>query len=154
MGLMSFLKGVGEKVFHKDAATTAPAAEAEPLRASGLLAHVKALGLTYKTLQVKTSGDTVVLEGEVAKQADSERIALAVGNVEGVATVDNRMTVAESAPEATYYTVKSGDSLSKISKEVYGDMNKYTQIFEANKPMLSDPDKIYPGQVLRIPAES
>ena len=148
---MSFLKGVGEKVFKKEAA--APTPEAEPLRASALLGHVKALGLTYKTIQVKTSGDTVILEGEVEKQADAERIALAVGNVEGVGQVDNRMTVAESAPEATYYTVKSGDSLSKIAKEVYGDMSKYPQIFEANKPMLSDPDKIYPGQVLRIPKE-
>ncbi len=149
---MSFLKGVGEKVFNKEAA--APTPEAAPLRASGLMAHIKALGLTYKTLQVKTTSDTVILEGEVAKQADSERIALAVGNVEGVATVDNRMTVAEPAPEATYYTVKSGDSLSKIAKEVYGDMGKYSEIFEANKPMLSDPDKIYPGQVLRIPAKA
>lgn len=152
MGLMSFLKGVGEKVFKKEDAAT-PAAEAEPLRASALLAHVKALGLMYKTIQVKTSGDKVTLEGEVEKQADSERITLAVGNVEGVAEVDNNMTVAEPAPEATYYTVKSGDSLSKIAKEVYGDMKKYPQIFDANKPMLSDPDKIYPGQVLRIPAE-
>ncbi len=146
------MKGVGEKVFKKEEAA-APAAEAEPLRASGLLAHVKALGLAYKTIQVKTSGDTVILEGEVEKQADSEKIALAVGNVEGVAVVDNRMMVAEPAPEAQYHTVEKGDSLSKIAKQYYGDMMKYPQIFEANKPMLSDPDKIYPGQVLRIPAE-
>ena len=152
MGLMSFLKGVGEKVFKKEEAA-APAAEAEPLRASGLLAHVKALGLAYKTIQVKTSGDTVILEGEVEKQADSEKIALAVGNVEGVAVVDNRMAVAESAPEAQYHTVEKGDTLSKIAKQYYGDMMKYPQIFEANRPMLSDPDKIYPGQVLRIPQQ-
>ena len=59
--------------------------------------------------------------------------------------------VQDKAPESQMYTVKSGDSLSKIASEVYGDANKYMQIFEANKPMLSDPDKIYPGQVLRIP---
>lgn len=153
MGLMSFLKGVGEKVFKKEE-VAAPVHEAEPLRASGLLAHVKALGLTYKTIQIKTSGDTVVLEGDVEKQADSEKIALAVGNVEGVAVVDNRMKVAEAAEEAKYHTVEKGDTLSKIAKEYYGDMMKYPQIFEANKPMLSDPDKIYPGQVLRIPAQS
>ena len=153
MGLMSFLKGVGEKVFKKEEAA-APVNEAEPLRASSLLAHVKALGLSYKTIQVKTSGDTVVLEGEVATQADAEKIALAVGNVEGVAVVDNRMTVGEPSEEAKYHTVEKGDSLSKIAKQYYGDMTKYPQIFEANKPMLSDPDKIYPGQVLRIPAQS
>ena len=61
------------------------------------------------------------------------------------------MSVDQSAPEATYYTVVAGDTLSKISKTNYGDPNKYMKIFEANKPMLSDPNKIYPGQVLRVP---
>jgi len=151
MGLLSFFKGVGEKVFKKEEAAV-PAPEAEPLRASALLAHVKALGLAYNNLTVKTSGDTVTIEGEVAQQEDAEKIALAVGNVEGVQVVDNRLKVATPAPEATYHTVEKGDTLSKIAKEVYGDMMKYPIIFEANKPMLTHPDKIYPGQVLRIPA--
>jgi len=56
-------------------------------------------------------------------------------------------------PEAKFYTVVSGDSLSKIAKEYYGNAMKYPVIFEANKPMLSHPDKIYPGQVLRIPPQ-
>jgi len=151
MGLLSFLRGGGEKVFKKEE-TTAATPAAEPLRASALLGHVKALGLAYKTLTVKTSGDIVTVEGEVAKQEDAEKIVLAVGNVEGVETVDNRLKVATPAPEATYHTVAKGDTLSKIAKEVYGDMMKYPVIFEANKPMLTHPDKIYPGQVLRIPA--
>lgn len=150
MGLLSFFKGVGEKVFKKEEAVATP--EVEPLRASALLAHVKSLGLSYNNLTVKTSGDTVTLEGEVAKQEDAEKIALAVGNVQGVEVVDNRLTVAEPQPEAQFYTVVSGDSLSKIAKNYYGDANKYPVIFEANKPMLTHPDKIYPGQVLRIPA--
>ncbi len=150
MGLLSFLKGVGEKVFKKE--EVAPTPEVEPLRASSLLAHVKSLGLAYNSLTVKTSGDTVTLEGEVVKQEDSEKIALAVGNVEGVEAVDNRLTVADPQPEAQFYTVVKGDTLSKISKQYYGDANKYPVIFEANKPMLTHPDKIYPGQVLRIPA--
>lgn len=150
MGLLSFLKGVGEKVFKKEEAAATP--EVEPLRASSLLAHVKSLGLAYNSLTVKTSGDTVTLEGEVAKQEDSEKIALAVGNVEGVEAVDNRLTVADPQPEAQFYTVEKGDTLSKIAKQYYGDANKYPVIFEANKPMLTHPDKIYPGQVLRIPA--
>lgn len=154
MGLMSFFKGVGEKIFQKEApaAAATPAPEVEPLRASALLAHVKKLGLPYNSLTVKTSGDTVTIEGEVAQQVDAEKIALAVGNVEGVEVVDNRLSVATPAPEATYHTVVKGDTLSKIAQTVYGDMMKYPVIFEANKPMLSDPDKIYPGQVLRIPA--
>ena len=52
------------------------------------------------------------------------------------------------------YTVKSGDTLSGIAKEVYGNAGKYQQIFESNRPMLKDPDHIYPGQVLRIPPEA
>lgn len=150
MGLLSFFKGVGEKIFKKEEA--APTPDAEPLRASALLAHVKALGLPYNSLTVKTSGDTVTIEGEVAAQEDSEKIALAVGNVEGVEVVDNNLTVATPAPPATYHTVEKGDTLSKIAQTVYGDMMKYPIIFEANEPMLTHPDKIYPGQVLRIPA--
>jgi nucleoid-associated protein YgaU len=155
MGLLSFFKGVGEKLFNRDEpavqADPAKAAEAEPLKASALLNHVKQLGLAYKTLTVKTQGDTVILEGSVASQEDAEKLALAVGNVEGVEVVDNRLEVENPTPEATYYTVKSGDTLSKIAKEVYDDPMKYGVIFEANKPMLSHPDKIYPDQVLRIP---
>jgi len=153
MGLISFIKGVGEKIFKKEEIAAAPTLEAvEPLRASALLAHVKSLGLAYNSLTVKTSNDTVVLEGEVARQEDAEKIALAVGNVEGVEIVDNRIKVVTPAPEATYHTVVKGDTLSKIAQTVYGDMMKYPVIFEANKPMLKDPDLIYPGQVLRIPA--
>ena len=76
---------------------------------------------------------------------------LAAGNVAGVGKVNDMLTVDKSAPEAQYYTVVSGDTLSKISKQFYGDANQYQKIFEANKPMLTDPDKIYPGQKLRIP---
>lgn len=61
------------------------------------------------------------------------------------------MAVAQSDAESRFYTVKKGDTLSAISKEMYGNANLYNKIFEANKPMLSSPDKIYPGQVLRIP---
>ena len=151
MGLVSFFKGVGEKIFKKEEVVAATPA-VEPVRASALLAHVKSLGLPYNSLTVKTSGNTVTIQGEVAEQADSEKIALAVGNVEGVEVVDNQLTVATPAPEATYHTVEKGDTLSKIAQTVYGDMMKYPVIFEANKPMLTDPDLIYPGQVLRIPA--
>jgi nucleoid-associated protein YgaU len=156
MGVLSFFKGVGEKIFHKEqeAAPADPvqAEKVEPIRAQALLDHVKQLGLSYKALTVKTKGDTVVLSGSVKSQEDAEKIALAVGNVEGVSSVDNQLQVDEPTPEGKYYTVKSGDTLSKISKEVYGDPMKYGVIFEANKPMLKDPDLIYPDQVLRIPA--
>jgi nucleoid-associated protein YgaU len=150
MGLFSFIKGAGKKLFGKKEEEAPVEVKAE-LKASALLAHVQELGLAFKTLTISLRGDDVVLAGEVEKQEDSEKIVLAVGNVDGVDTVDNNMTVVIPAPEARYHTVEKGDWLSKIAKEYYGDATKYTIIFEANKPMLQDPDEIYPGQVLRIP---
>ena len=151
MGLFSFIKGAGKKLFGaKEEA--APAEEKSQLKASALIAHVQALGLAFKTLKVSVMADeSVAVSGEVEQQADSEKIVLALGNVDGVETVDNQMTVAVPAPEARYHTVVSGDWLSKIAKTYYDDATKYDVIFEANKPMLADPDEIYPGQVLRIP---
>lgn len=79
---------------------------------------------------------------------------MAAGNIKGIDSVDDRVSIDEQVEPATenqFYTVISGDYLSKISKKVYGDANKYNVIFEANRPMLDHPDKIYPGQVLVIP---
>jgi nucleoid-associated protein YgaU len=151
MGLFSFIKGAGKKLFGaKEEA--APVEEKTQLKASALLGHVQALGLPFNSLKVAVKDDgVVVVTGEVTQQADSEKIVLALGNVDGVETVDNQMLVAEPAPEAKYHTVAEGDWLSKISDKYYGDPMKYDVIFEANKPMLKDPDEIYPGQVLRIP---
>ncbi len=150
MGLFSFIKEKGAKIFGKKE-EDAPIEEKKELQAQALLDYVKSLGLTYNRLKLSVTDDDVKVEGEVAAQADAEKILLAIGNVEGVDQVDNLMTVATPAPQAQFYTVVSGDTLSKISKDYYGDPNKYNTIFEANKPMLNHPDKIYPGQVLRIP---
>ena len=81
-----------------------------------------------------------------------EKIILAVGNVEGVGGVEDKASSVAGGRESQFHTVKSGDTLSAISKTYYGTWRLYPEIFEANKPMLSHPDKIYPGQVLRIPA--
>jgi len=93
----------------------------------------------------------VTVYGEAETQVAKELVLLTLGNNAGISSVDDRMSVVKPEPEATFYEVKSGDSLSKIAKEVYGDAKKYNAIFEANKPMLKDPDLIYPGQMLRIP---
>jgi nucleoid-associated protein YgaU len=92
------------------------------------------------------------ISGKAYDQSTREKIILVVGNVDGIAKVDDNMTVENKEPEAVFHTVERGDTLGKIAQEHYGSANKYPEIFEANKPMLTDPDKIYPGQVLRIPA--
>ena len=85
--------------------------------------------------------------------ASTEAIAVAGGGGGGGGTGAVQAPAGDPGWESKTYTVKSGDSLSKIAKEFYGEASKYNQIFEANQPMLKDPDKIYPGQVLRIPKE-
>lgn len=159
MGLMSFIKNAGNKIFGKKAAPAPqPTAEAkvelteEQRKIQALEAEVSRLGIPVSNLNLEI-GESISVKGQTQTNADREKIILALGNVEGVCVVDDHIDVANPEPEATFYTVQSGDSLSKISKEVYGDPMKYNDIFEANKPMLEHPDKIYPGQVLRIPAQ-
>lgn len=159
MGIFSFVKGIGEKLtgHKKEAAPAGAPAAAEPTAqeiANLLLGRVQALGLGIDGLSINynSTTDTATISGAAKSQADREKAILAVGNVDHVAKVEDNLTLATPEPESQFYTVKSGDNLSKIAKEVYGDANKYPTIFEANKPMLSHPDKIYPGQVLRIPA--
>ncbi|NUZ04500.1 peptidoglycan-binding protein LysM [Piscinibacter koreensis] len=165
MGLISFLQDAGEKLFHRGAAaapaaapaTAAPAANVDQLNtaaAEAIEKYIRGQNLNADGLDVAYDGSTqtVTVRGTAPDQATREKIVLCCGNVNGVAKVDDQMSVAAGAePESTYHTVKSGDTLSKIAKEAYGNANAYMKIFEANKPMLTDPDKIYPGQVLRIP---
>jgi nucleoid-associated protein YgaU len=149
MGLFSFLKNAGAKLFNKK-----KEASPEEVRAANMEAMKKAvedLGFEVREMFLDLQDDTVIVFGEVDTQEIKEKVILALGNVEGIATVDDRMTVETPEPESQFYEVKSGDSLSKIAKKYYGDAMKYPVIFEANKPMLKDPNLIYPGQVLRIP---
>ena len=165
MGMLDFVREAGEKLFGtgkaKAAAQEAEAAPSDPGKvkaandaaADAIFAYIKSQNLSATGLTVTYDGAaaTVTLYGVAPDQATMEKIVLCAGNVSGVAKVNNRMTTDKSEAEAKYYTVVAGDNLSKISKAQYGDANKYMKIFEANKPMLKDPDKIYPGQVLRIP---
>ncbi|MED5611257.1 MULTISPECIES: peptidoglycan-binding protein LysM [Pseudomonas] len=144
MGILSFVKEAGEKLLGGLLGDKAQAAES-------LKEHVAKVGLGNPNIQVSVEGDKVIVSGEAASQEEKEKILLALGNVEGVAGVEDSITVAQAAPEARFVTVKKGDTLSAIAKAEYGNANAYMKIFEANKPMLSHPDKIYPGQVLRIP---
>lgn len=152
MGLIDFVRSAGEKLFGNEEKENAAKAEA-------LVRFVNKLGLPIQGLKIEVEDEVAKVSGTAPDQATREKVVLAIGNTNGITRVDDRMTVtppkAKSVeppkPAAVYYTVVSGDTLGGIAKKQYGAASKYPVIFEANKPMLSDPDKIYPGQVLRIP---
>ena len=147
MGLFSFIKNAGKKVFGKKEAELTE----EEARIAALKTAVSDLCIPVDNLRIDLA-QQVIVEGATDTNADREKIILALGNVEGVGAVADNIEVKNPEPESTFHEVQRGDSLSKIAKEVYGDAMKYPVIFEANKPMLKDPDEIYPGQILRIPA--
>ncbi|WP_271409677.1 peptidoglycan-binding protein LysM [Pseudomonas sp. Q1-7] len=145
MGIFDFVKEAGVKLWETLVGQEAQAAET-------LKEHVAKVGLGNPAIELTVEGDKVIARGEVATQEEKEKILLALGNVEGVAQVEDQISVSDPAvAPARFVTVKKGDTLSAIAKAEYGNANAYMKIFEANKPMLSHPDKIYPGQVLRIP---
>ena len=154
MGLFSFVKSIGEKNFgHK---------ETTEEKTQKMVDHLNKFGLLQPTVTVTVDDHKVTLSGTVDSLDARKRLIATTANIDGVESVDDQLVVVikeqvvpveqvEAAPEKQFYQVKAGDNLSKISKEVYGNANHYAAIFEANKPMLTDMDKIYPGQTLVIP---
>lgn len=167
MGMFDFVKSVGKKL--------GLGGEEEAPSAETLKKELDSHKLGTDNVEVVVKGDTAVLTGVVKDQSIFEKAVIAVGNTLGVSKVqadelkvvapesglklDGKVDMTELVKAATpakqpvFYTVKKGDNLSKIAEAQYGKgkASKYTIIFEANKPMLTHPDKIYPGQVLRIP---
>ncbi|PZO64770.1 MAG: peptidoglycan-binding protein LysM [Paracoccus denitrificans] len=176
MGLWDFVKDAGASVFGeakaeeqpkeqpKAAPTAAPNTQAAPKPAhdaetqrklDALNAEVKRVGLDSSKVHLYLTGDTVRVENKGADRETMEKLILAVGNIKGIAKVEAELPPAApgTPTDPVFHAVKKGENLSAIAKEYLGDANRYREIFEANKPMLSDPDKIYPGQSLRIPAK-
>ncbi|WP_029686915.1 peptidoglycan-binding protein LysM [Tatumella saanichensis] len=142
MGLFSFVKEAGEKLWDSVSSDDG----------SKIQDHLKQLGIPDSDkVNVSVNDGTATVTGDNLSQEAKEKILVAVGNVAGIKQVEDKVTTDSTEAAPTIYTVKSGDTLSAIAKQVYGDANAYNKIFEANKPMLSSPDKIYPGQALRIP---
>jgi nucleoid-associated protein YgaU len=162
MGLFDFAREAGKRLREgKD----------DNVEAQDLANALQRQGVTIQGGQITVrGGDTVTITGQADSQREKELAVLILGNTRGVAHVDDQIVVvqrqaqapgqaaeqpqAQAEPQATFYEVKSGDTLSKIAKEFLGDANRYPEIFEANRPMLSDPDEIYPGQTLRIPKQT
>lgn len=175
MGIIDFVKNAGDKIFNPGEGRRELAVEKHLKKygISGIKVEVddhKAI-LSGSVQDSATREKAVLIAGNIDGIENVEdriqvtnptaaptRTADFGGVTSSASTTGTPVTAATSADAGTQwssrtYTVKSGDSLSKIAKEMYGDASKYTQIFEANKPMLADPDKIYPGQVLRVPPE-
>lgn len=166
MGIFDFVKSVGKKLGIGDD---------EPPAADKLKKDLDSYNIGTDKVEVEVQGDKAVLKGVVADQSIFEKAVIAVGNTLGISKVEagelkvvapdsglkldgnvdmtSIVKAATPAKEPVFYTVKKGDNLSKIAEKHYGKgkASKYTVIFEANRPMLTHPDKIYPGQVLRIP---
>ena len=129
------------------------ASEAKAAPAEELKKELDKNGLDHSAVNIEVEGDKVKVSGTTKSTEEAEKIAIALGNTVGVQTVQNDIKPAKAEPESRFYTVKSGDTLWAIAEREYGkgDGVKNDVIFQANRPMLTHPDKIYPGQVLRIP---
>ena len=146
MGIFKFAMNKGKEII----------ADRNKVAEKAIRKEVEDLGLDDdlgNDFKVTVEGKQGKLEGKVPDLETKEKLILAAGNVSGIGEVADDMKVKSKAKTAasTFHTVKSGDSLSKIAKKYYGDAMRYPDIFDANTPMLKHPDKIYPGQVLRIP---
>ena len=162
MGLFDFLGDVGRNLF-------GGGDEADKLKRE----IEKELGGNVENLQVQFNNGVVTLSGTAKSDAAQEKAVLIAGNVKGVRQVnDDRFVVAGQRPAAAqpaagakaaapaapkpaprFYTIESGDNLSKIAKQFYGDANQWQKLFEANREVIQDPDKIYPGQQIRVPEQ-
>ncbi len=148
MGIFDFVKSVGKQLGIGD--------EETPPTADELKKELDSHGLGTENVQVEIEGDKAIIKGEVADQSIFEKALIAVGNTLGVSKVEaSEISVSGGSGDPSdplLHEVKKGDNLWKIAEKHYGNGSKYPVIFEANKPMLKDPDLIYPGQMLRIPA--
>ncbi len=163
MALFSFIKEAGANVFTKKKFRAEEQTEITESRkvemqqedqraAEDLKERILDRSLRVKKLEIEIDGDIATVTGKAFDQANREKIILLVGNTQGIAKVDDQLDIEKPGSEAYLHTVEYGENhLRDIAKQHYNDENKYIVIFEANKPMLEEPGKLYPGQVLRIP---
>ncbi|MDF3072810.1 MAG: peptidase [Alphaproteobacteria bacterium] len=146
MSLLSFIKEAGAALF-------GGRRDAKEITAEDLKKTVAEHGFSVEGLQISLDGDKATVSGKAKSTEEAEKIALTIGNIAGIAAVDNKLTVEKEAPQATMYTVKKGDTLWAIAEAHYGKGQgaKYTEIVKANTPPIKNPDLIQPGWVLRIP---
>jgi len=148
MSFLDFAKDMGRQLFDRD-----------DLAADRIKEHLEVTLTSVKDLTVEFDDGTVTLCGECLSEGDRTRALLVAGNVQGVEkVVADDLTAPAPKPEEPeekfeYYEIKSGDSLSAIAKRYYGKPMEYKRIFEANRGVIENPDRIYPGQKIKIPLD-
>lgn len=148
MGLFDFVKDVGRQVFNTDAEAADNIKQHLEIKTSGL-----------SNLDVKFDDGVATICGDCTSEAVRNSAILLAGNIKGVEKIiADDLKAPKPKPEepvetVEYYEIVSGDTLGAVAKRFYGNASKYTKIFEANRDILSDPNKIYPGQKIRIPPE-
>jgi nucleoid-associated protein YgaU len=158
MGLLSFIKDAGEKLIEKvTGSSSAQAATPENQQKveQEILNYIASqqLSATGLMVSVDLAAHKASVFGVAESQHIKEKILLCVGNVAGIEHVEDNMSVKVQAttPPSVWHDVVKGDTLWEVAQKHYNNGQRYTEIFEANRPMLSHPDKIYVGQKLRIP---
>lgn len=144
MGLFDFAKDMGKKLFGSNDDPAEKIKESIEDNNPG----ITDLGVTF-------NDGTVDLSGKAESAEVVEKVVLLAGNVKGVTVVNiDNIDAPAPEPEVQYYTIVSGDSLSKIAKHFYNNAMDYPKLFEANREVIKDPDLIYPGQKIRIPPKT
>jgi nucleoid-associated protein YgaU len=141
--LFDFAAAIGKKVFHRG---EKPAEAGEKLRH-----HIDRNNPGVSDLKVSVDGEVATVTGTARDQAAFEKTVLIAGNVEGVGHVEAGSLQRPAGSESEFVLVKEGDTLWGIAERAYGSGARYTEIFEANREVIEDPDLIFPGQKLRIP---
>jgi nucleoid-associated protein YgaU len=140
-GLFDFVKSIGRKIF----------SDADPDPAAKIKAEIEKDNPGVRDLAVRFDNGKVELSGTGSAEALQKAVLIA-GNAMGVGEVKIAGSQAAAVDDGTqYYVIKSGDTLSAIAKQFYGDPNKYPKIFEANREVIKDANLIFPGQKIRIP---
>jgi nucleoid-associated protein YgaU len=145
MGLFDFAKDIGDKIFGDK--------EPPETQADKIKSHIETDNPGISDLQVTVNEGIVSMSGEATSREALEKAVLLAGNVKGVEQVMAVTVKAADEPKVEFYEIKSGDSLSAIAKKFYGDATQYPRLFEANREVIKDPDKIYPGQKIRVPMD-
>ena len=141
MGLFDFAVNMGKKLF---GGGDDPAAKIKQ--------EIEASNPGIQNLNVEFKDGKVSLSGDAASAEAMEKAVLIAGNVQGVGEVNaDQVKAPAQSGQVDYYIIQQGDTLSAIAKKFLGNANDYPKIFEANREVIQDPNKIYPGQKIRIP---